>query len=220
MSRYHCDVDQLGFFEAATIFHPLNTFGALILEIAKSALPLQILVPQHTWVDAQTAAWVAAPDALSRRIGPALQRDDDAKVGLVLDWLRTPSMVLVPFLQSSANHNPELKAFLARPADDLAGPGLQATTGHVAKALDALLSDSTYHTAMDFSGWSADLLLPVRGRPDIMNPIIDLLRAITNCKMPLEVYWLITAGSLAAIHKLDEDALAGCARRVVSGPQA
>ena len=61
---------------------------------------------------------------------------------------------------------------------------------------------------MDFSGWSADLLLPVRGRPDIMHPIIDLLRAITNCEMPLEVYWLITVGSLVAIHKLDEDAQA------------
>ena len=191
----------------------------------------------------------------------------------MLDWLRAPSMVLVPFLQSSANHSPELKAFLARLADDgnpLAtrddesadarrvracsrrlkwgqrakalrtllspgvanehpraeaimrdmhpsprrqitppadlGPGLQATTGHVAKALDALLSPD--HTAMDFSGWSANLLLPVRGRPDIMHPIIDLLRAITNCEMPLEVYWLITVGSLVAIHKLDEDAQA------------
>ena len=48
----------------------------------------------------------------------ALQGDDDAKVSLVLDWLRAPSMVLVPFLQSSANHSPELKAFLARLADD------------------------------------------------------------------------------------------------------
>ena len=58
-----------------------DTFGALILEIAKSALPLQVLAPQHTWVDAQTAAWVAALDTLSRRIGPALQGDDDANLG-------------------------------------------------------------------------------------------------------------------------------------------
>ncbi len=58
--------------------------------------------------------------ALSRRIGPALQGDEDAKVGLVLDWLRTLSMVdvPVPFLQSSANHSPELKALLARVAGD------------------------------------------------------------------------------------------------------
>ena len=98
--------------------------------------------------------------------------------------------------------HPSPRRQITPPAD--LGPGLQATTGHVAKALDALLS--TDHTAMDFSGWSADLLLPVRGRPDIMHPIIDLLRAITNCEMPLEVYWLITVGSLVAIHKLDEDA--------------
>jgi hypothetical protein len=56
-----------------------DTFRALILEIAKSALPLQVLEPQHTWVDDQTALWVAL-DALSLRIGSALQEDDDAKV--------------------------------------------------------------------------------------------------------------------------------------------
>ena len=100
--------------------------------------------------------------------------------------------------------HPSPRRQITPPAD--LGPGLQATTGHVAKALDALLS--TDHTAMDFSGWSANLLLPVRGRPDIMHPIIDLLRAITNCEMPLVVYWLITVGSLVAIHKLDEDAQA------------
>jgi hypothetical protein len=49
--------------------------------------------------------------------------------------------------------HPSPRRHIISPAD--LGPGLQVTTGYVAKALDALLS--TDHTAMDFSGWSADL---------------------------------------------------------------
>jgi hypothetical protein len=41
-----------------------------------------------------------------------------------------------------------------------------------------------------------------------MDPIIGLIRAIANCDMPLEVYWLITVGSLVALHKLDVNAQA------------
>ena len=61
---------------------------------------------------------------------------------------------------------------------------------------------------MDFSGWSMSLLRPVKGRLDIVGPFTQLIRAIANCEMPLEVYWLITVGSLVALHKLDYDAQA------------
>jgi hypothetical protein len=33
---------------------------------------------------------------------------------------------------------------------------------------------------MDFSGWNMDLLRPVRGRVDIMQPIQALVQAIVN----------------------------------------
>lgn len=89
--------------------------------------------------------------------------------------------------------------------DDL-GPGLNASDGAVAAALTHLFK--TDYTSMDFSGWSMSLLRPVKGRPDVMDPIIGLIRAIANCDMPLEVYWLITVGSLVALHKLDVNAQA------------
>ena len=54
---------------------------------------------------------------------------------------------------------------------------------------------------MDFSGWCIDLLRPVRGRADIMSPLMDLCLAITNCDVPLAVFHLITPGALAALHK-------------------
>ena len=86
------------------------------------------------------------------------------------------------------------------------GPGLNASDGAVAAALTHLFK--TDYTSMDFSGWSMSLLRPVKGRPDVMDPITGLIRAIANCDMPLEVYWLITAGSLVALHKLDVNAQA------------
>ena len=83
------------------------------------------------------------------------------------------------------------------------GPGLEATPGSVQAALDALFRDD--RTAMDFSGWNMDLLRPVRGRLDIMQPLAALVQAITNCEVPLEVFWLITTGSLIATHKLEQE---------------
>ena len=57
--------------------------------------------------------------AFSRRIGPALQGTDREKTDLMLDFLRLPATVLVPFLGAAAERSPELKAFLAK----LAGEG-------------------------------------------------------------------------------------------------
>jgi hypothetical protein len=58
---------------------------------------------------------------------------------------------------------------------------------------------------MDFSGWNMDLLRPVRGRVDIMQPIQALVQAIVNCEVPLPVFWMITTGALVALHKLEEE---------------
>jgi hypothetical protein len=41
-----------------------------------------------------------------------------------------------------------------------------------------------------------------------VGPFTQLIRAIANYEMPLEVYWLITVGSLVALHKLDDAAQA------------
>ena len=60
-------------------------------------------------------------------------------------------------------------------------------------------------TSMDFSGWNMDLLRPVRGRVDIMQPIQALVQAIVNCEVPLPVFWMITTGALVALHKLEEE---------------
>jgi hypothetical protein len=246
---------------------------SLASEIARAALPLHVLALPSTWADPQTDAWVAALDAFARKIAPALGGDDQAKIDLVIDWLRLPTQVLTPFLHRSATHSPELKAFLANlagegnplatvddPGPDQAraracekrlrwgekakalrvllstgvanehprgeaimrqmhpapripiqsppdlGPGLEATDGGVAAALEHLFK--TDYTSIDFSGWSMSLLRPVKGRLDIVGPFTQLIRAIANCEMPLEVYWLITVGSLVALHKLDDDAQA------------
>ena len=50
-----------------------------------------------------------------------------------------------------------------------------------------------------------DLLRPVRGRADIMQPLLALVQAIANCEVPLPVFWMITTGALIATHKLDEE---------------
>ena len=208
--------------------------------------------------------------ALTLRIGPVLQATDREKTDLVLDFLRLPATVLVPFLGAAAERSPQLKDFLARLTDEgnplaaeeepgpdslLArgcvkrlrwgrkaaalrvllspgvanehpraeaimrdmhpapsrpivaprdlGPGLAATPADVQDALLCLFRCD--FTSMDFSGWNMDLLRPVRGRPDIMGPLSDLVRALANCELPLPVYWLVTTGALVALHKLDDD---------------
>jgi hypothetical protein len=84
------------------------------------------------------------------------------------------------------------------PPADL-GPGLQASSADVKAALDVLFGSD--FSSMDYSGWCMDLLRPVRGRADILGPLIDLARCITNGDAPLVVYWLITPGALVALHK-------------------
>ena len=54
-------------------------------------------------------------------------------------------------------------------------------TEKIGKALDKLFSND--FSSMDFSGWSMDLLRPVRGRTEIMGPFKELCLAI---KMTLE----------------------------------
>ena len=53
------------------------------------------------------------------------------------------------------------------------------------------------------------LLRPVKGRPDVMDPITGLIRAIANCDMPRKVYWLITVGALVALHTMSTRRLFG-----------
>jgi hypothetical protein len=91
---------------------------------------------------------------------------------------------------------------IAKP-DDL-GPGLQASSKTVRKALDTLIAKD--NSGIDYSGWCADWFRPARGRPDIMQPLTDLSRSIANCddNVPVQVFWLITPGSLVALHKLDK----------------
>ena len=80
------------------------------------------------------------------------------------------------------------------------GPGLEATTVSVQRAFNELFKSD--FTSMDFSGWNMDLLRPVRGRADIMQPLLALVQAIANCEVPLPVFWMITTGALIATHKL------------------
>ncbi len=56
--------------------------------------------------------------ALTLSIGPALQATDHEKTDLVLDFLRLPATVLVPFLGAAAERSPQLKAFLATLTDE------------------------------------------------------------------------------------------------------
>jgi hypothetical protein len=96
-----------------------ETHRAAVLDIARCAAPLHALAPPSTWSEEQTRAWVGALAAFAPRIGPALQSTDRDKIGLVLDFLRLPATVLVPFLGAAAERSPQLKAFLAK----LAGEG-------------------------------------------------------------------------------------------------
>ena len=88
------------------------------------------------------------------------------------------------------------------PPEDF-GTGLEADIEQMGKALDKLFSND--FSSMDFSGWSMDLLRPVRGRTEIMGPFKDRCLAITNCDVPPSVYWLITPGALVALYKLDKE---------------
>ncbi len=83
------------------------------------------------------------------------------------------------------------------------GPGLEATTVSVQRALNELFTSD--FTSMDFSVWNMDLLRPARGRADIMQPLLASVEAIANCEVSLAEFWMITTGALIATHKLDEE---------------
>ena len=81
-------------------------------------------------------------------------------------------------------------------------PGLEATytTVRVQRAFNELLKSD--FTSMDFSGWNMDLLRPVRGRADIMQPLLALVQAIANCEVPLPVFWMITTAAFLRLKSL------------------
>jgi hypothetical protein len=262
---------------AATL--PSPNFVDIVLRIARAARPLHALAPPQTWCEEQTSVWINALAAFSLRVAPALEVGGELLISVVHDFLALPAAALLPFLERSAEHSPQLKAFLAElakdgnplaaPEDSSAaagraraatkrlrwgrkgaalrtllsagvanehpcaerimrdmhpapsrpvtapqdlGPGLEATAEGVQRALDELFKCD--FTSMDFSGWSMDLLRPVRGRVDIMQPLHALVLAIANCEAPLSVFWMITPGALVALHKLEEEAQAA---RAASG---
>ena len=107
-----------GWWDAAPLQAVDDAHAAAALEIARCAAPLHALAPPSTWPEEQTRAWVAALAALTLRIGPVLQATDREKTDLVLDFLRLPATVLVPFLGAAAERSPQLKDFLARLTDE------------------------------------------------------------------------------------------------------
>jgi hypothetical protein len=89
-----------------------------VLRIARAALPLHALAPPHAWSEEQTSAWINALAAFSARIAPALEMGGDLLIRVVHDFLALPAAILVPFLERSAEHSPQLKALLAEFAKD------------------------------------------------------------------------------------------------------
>ena len=109
-----------------------------------------------------------------------------------LRWGRKAAALRVLLSPGVANEHPRAEAIMrdmhpapSRPivAPRDLGPGLAALPADVQDALLCLFRCD--FTSMDFSGWNMDLLRPVRGRPDIMGPLSDLVRALANCELPL-----------------------------------
>ena len=93
-------------------------FVDIVLRIARAARPLHALAPPQTWCEEQTSVWINALAAFSLRVAPALEVGGELLISVVHDFLALPAAALLPFLERSAEHSPQLKAFLAELAKD------------------------------------------------------------------------------------------------------
>ena len=97
--------------------------------------------------------------------------------------------------------HPDSKHKFDMPGD--LGRGLQATDEQVSKVIRREIHRDG--ASMGFAGWRCDLLLPVIGVSSIMTPLTQLIRRITNVRVPKQMFWLSSTGLLIALNKLTED---------------
>jgi hypothetical protein len=185
-----------------------TNFVDIVLRIARAARPLHALAPPQTLLPVLERSAEHSPQLkallaeLAKDGNPLVAPEDSsAAAGRAraatkrLRWGRKGAALRTLLSAGVANEHPCAERIMrdmhpapSRPVtapQDL-GPGLEATAEGVQRALDELLKCD--FTSMDFSGWSMDLLRPVRGRIDIMQPLHALDLAIANYEVPLSVF--------------------------------
>jgi hypothetical protein len=95
-----------------------DDFVLAIVNIAKRALPLHALAPTSHWPSEQISTWRDGLTAFSSRVAPALQQGGDAITRLVHDFLSLLADILIPCVEKSTEHNPNLRKLLDDLADD------------------------------------------------------------------------------------------------------